>query len=105
MAEKDQNKLKALEAAIAHIEKEYGKGSVMKLGDTAATMNVESIPSGALSLDIALGVGGVPRGRIIEVVRRQLLCIWLQKLRSVEELQGSLMQSMHWIRYMQKISV
>ena len=67
MAEKDQNKLKALEAAIAHIEKEYGKGSVMKLGDTAATMNVESIPSGALSLDIALGVGGVPRGRIIEV--------------------------------------
>ncbi len=67
MAEKDQNKLKALEAAIAHIEKEYGKGSVMKLGDTVATMNVESIPSGALSLDIALGVGGVPRGRIIEV--------------------------------------
>ncbi|MGN1205787.1 MAG: recombinase RecA, partial [Eubacterium sp.] len=67
MAEKDQNKLKALEAAIAHIEKEYGKGSVMKLGDTATTMNVESIPSGALSLDIALGVGGVPRGRIIEV--------------------------------------
>ena len=67
MAEKDQNKLKALEAAIAHIEKEFGKGSVMKLGDTAATMNVESIPSGALSLDIALGVGGVPRGRIIEV--------------------------------------
>ena len=67
MAEKDQNKLKALEAAIAHIEKEYGKGSVMKLGDTAATMNVESIPTGALSLDIALGVGGVPRGRIIEV--------------------------------------
>ena len=61
------DKLKALDAALTQIEKAYGKGSVMKLGDTAATMNVESIPSGALSLDIALGVGGVPRGRIIEV--------------------------------------
>ena len=104
MAEKDQNKLKALEAAIAHIEKEYGKGSVMKLGDTAATMNVESIPSGALSLDIALDVLSKCMDQN-PVVRRRLLCIWLQKLRSVEELQDSLMQSMHWIRYMQKISV
>lgn len=65
--EKDQNKLKALESAIAQIEKQYGKGSVMKLGDRAAGMEVETIPTGALSLDIALGVGGIPRGRVIEI--------------------------------------
>lgn len=64
---KDDNKLKALESALSQIEKQYGKGSVMKLGDKGASMNIETIPTGALSLDIALGVGGVPRGRIIEV--------------------------------------
>ncbi|MDO5294777.1 MAG: recombinase RecA [bacterium] len=64
---KDQNKLKALESALAQIEKQYGKGSVMKLGDTDAHMNVETIPTGSISLDIALGLGGVPRGRIVEV--------------------------------------
>lgn len=61
------DKLSALNAAIAKIEKEYGKGSVMKLGDSAANMNVETVPTGCLSLDLALGVGGVPKGRIIEV--------------------------------------
>lgn len=65
--EKDQNKQKALESAIAQIEKQYGKGSVMKLGERAAGMEVETIPTGALSLDIALGVGGIPRGRVIEI--------------------------------------
>lgn len=65
--EKDQNKVKALESAIAQIEKQYGKGSVMKLGDTAANMNIEVVPTGSLSLDIALGVGGIPKGRIIEI--------------------------------------
>nr|MBP3599267.1 recombinase RecA [Eubacterium sp.] len=65
--EKDQNKVKALESAIAQIEKQYGKGSVMKLGDTAANMNIEAVPTGSLSLDIALGVGGIPKGRIIEI--------------------------------------
>ena len=60
-------KLKALDEAIAHIEKQYGKGSVMKLGDPSVHMNVETVPTGCLSLDIALGLGGVPRGRIIEV--------------------------------------
>ncbi len=64
---KDQNKLKALESALAQIEKQYGKGSVMKLGDTSAHMNIETIPTGSISLDIALGLGGVPRGRIVEV--------------------------------------
>jgi recombination protein RecA len=63
----NEDKLKALDAAIAHIEKQYGKGSVMKLGDAGKDMNVEVIPTGSLSLDIALGVGGIPRGRIIEI--------------------------------------
>ncbi len=62
-----EDKLKALDAAISQIEKQYGKGSIMKLGDNAAQMNVETIPTGALSLDIALGLGGLPKGRIIEI--------------------------------------
>ena len=62
-----EDKLKALDAAIAQIEKQYGKGSVMKLGDNSANMNVEIVPTGSLSLDIALGLGGLPKGRIIEV--------------------------------------
>ena len=63
----NEDKLKALDAALANIEKQFGKGTVMKLGDTAANMNVEAIPTGSLSLDLALGIGGVPKGRIIEV--------------------------------------
>lgn len=61
------DKLKALEMAVKQIEKDFGKGSIMKLGEAAAKMNVEVIPTGALSLDIALGVGGVPRGRVVEI--------------------------------------
>ncbi len=61
------DKLKALDAALAQIEKQFGKGSIMKLGEASAKMTVEVIPTGSLALDIALGVGGVPRGRIIEV--------------------------------------
>ena len=61
------DKQKALDAALAQIEKQFGKGSVMKLGDQSAHMNVETIPTGSLSLDIALGLGGIPRGRIIEI--------------------------------------
>ena len=64
---KDDDKKTARDAALAQIEKQYGKGSVMKLGDSSANMNIEVIPTGSLSLDIALGLGGVPRGRIIEV--------------------------------------
>lgn len=60
-------KKEALEAALGQIEKQYGKGAVMKMGDEARNMNVEAVPTGSLSLDIALGVGGVPRGRIIEI--------------------------------------
>ena len=62
-----EDKLKALDAAISQIEKQYGKGSIMKLGDNSAHMNVETIPTGSLSLDIALGLGGLPKGRIIEI--------------------------------------
>ena len=64
---KFEDKEKALEAALGYIEKQYGKGAVMKMGDQNAKMNVEVIPTGSLSLDIALGVGGVPKGRIIEI--------------------------------------
>ena len=64
----DQNeKQKALDAAITQIEKQYGKGAVMKLGDPANTMNVETTPTGSLSLDIALGMGGIPKGRVVEI--------------------------------------
>ena len=62
-----EEKLKALDAALVQIEKQYGKGAVMKLGDSGAQMNVETIPTGALSLDIALGLGGIPKGRIVEI--------------------------------------
>jgi len=61
------DKQKALEAALVQIEKHYGKGSIMKLGDQNSHMKVEAVPTGSLSLDIALGVGGVPRGRIVEI--------------------------------------
>ncbi|MDQ0152069.1 recombination protein RecA [Moryella indoligenes] len=60
-------KMKALDAALIQIEKAYGKGAVMKLGDPANTMNVETVPTGSLSLDLALGLGGVPKGRVVEI--------------------------------------
>lgn len=62
-----EDRLKALDAALGQIEKQFGKGAVMKLGDSSARMNVETIPTGSLSLDIALGLGGIPKGRIIEI--------------------------------------
>jgi len=62
-----EDKIKALEAALTQIEKQYGKGAVMKLGDPASRMNVETIPTGSISLDIALGLGGIPKGRVIEI--------------------------------------
>lgn len=62
-----EEKLKALDGALQHIEKQFGKGAVMKLGDPSVQMNVETTPTGSLSLDIALGLGGIPKGRIIEI--------------------------------------
>ena len=64
--ERDE-KLKALDAALGQIERQYGKGAIMKLGDPSVQMNVETIPTGSLSLDIALGLGGIPKGRVIEI--------------------------------------
>ena len=63
----NKEKEKALQAAIAKLEKDFGKGAVMKLGDAGAKVHVETVPTGSLSLDIALGLGGVPRGRVIEI--------------------------------------
>jgi recombination protein RecA len=63
----DENRKKALTAALGQIEKQFGKGSVMRLGDASATYDVETVPTGSLGLDIALGVGGLPRGRVVEI--------------------------------------
>ncbi len=63
----DQEKLKALDQVLAQIEKHYGKGAIMKLGDAAGNTDIEVIPTGCLSLDMALGIGGIPRGRIVEI--------------------------------------
>lgn len=60
-------KMKALDAALTQIEKAYGKGSVMKLGDSGTNMNIETVPTGSLSLDLALGLGGIPKGRVVEI--------------------------------------
>lgn len=64
---KEDNKQKALEAALKQIERDFGQGAVMKLGEASKNMNIETVPTGSLSLDIALGVGGVPRGRVVEI--------------------------------------
>ena len=67
LMEKSEEKKKALEAALSQIEKNYGKGSVMKLGDPENIMEIESVSTGSIGLDIALGIGGLPRGRIVEI--------------------------------------
>ncbi len=63
MSEKDR----ALTAALSQIERSYGKGAIMKLGEAAAQRNIDVIPTGSLTLDMALGVGGIPRGRVVEI--------------------------------------
>ena len=94
------DKLKALDAAISQIEKQYGKGSIMKLGDNSAHMNVETIPTGSLSLDIALGLGGLRKeesSRSMDrspVVRRPLPCMRLLRYRKEAVSQDLSMQSM-----------
>ena len=67
MAMDREDRLQALDAAISQIEKPYGKGAVMQLGDPSSTMNIETTPTGSLALDIALGLGGIPKGRVIEI--------------------------------------
>ncbi|MFQ5907008.1 MAG: recombinase RecA, partial [bacterium] len=67
MAKKDDSKSKAVEMALSQIEKQFGKGAIMRLGEAGAKISVETIPTGSLSLDLALGIGGVPRGRVVEI--------------------------------------
>ena len=73
MGNNNEDKLRALDAALGQIEKQYGKGAVMKLGDSAANMNVETIPTGSLSLDIALGLGGAVSYTHLDVYKRQVV--------------------------------
>ncbi|PLY16759.1 MAG: recombinase RecA [Sedimenticola sp.] len=63
----DDNRKKALSAALSQIEKQFGKGSVMRMGDGSVIRNIDTIPTGSLTLDIALGIGGVPKGRVVEI--------------------------------------
>lgn len=105
----NEDKMKALDAAISNIEKQFGKGSVMKLGESTANLNVECIPTGSLSLDIALGIGGVPKGRVVEIYGPESSGKTTVALHMVAEVQkrggiaGLLMQSMLWILYMLRI--
>ena len=64
----DDNRKKALLAALSQIDKQFGKGSVMKLGDYAAALDIDVISTGSLGLDIALGIGGLPRGRVVRSI-------------------------------------
>ena len=82
-----EEKMKALDAALAQIEKQYGKGSVMKLGDQSANMGIDVVPTGSLSLDLALGLGGMPRGRIIEIYGPESSCKTTVALHVVAEVQ------------------
>src|SRR5688572_14298542 len=63
----DDNRKKALSAALGQIEKQFGKGSVMRLGDASASRDIDVVSTGSLNLDVALGIGGLPRGRIVEI--------------------------------------
>src|ERR1041384_1556210 len=65
----DKDKEKALDLAVSQIERQFGKGSIMKLGEAHSRLAIESIPTGSIALDIALGIRGVPRGRVIEISR------------------------------------
>ena len=93
-------KNKALDAAISQIERNFGKGSIMKLGQDSTTQEIEATSTGSLGLDIALGIGGLPKGRIIEVYgpeasgKTTLTCRSLQKSRKRVELQRLLMRNM-----------
>ncbi|MEE8428298.1 MAG: DNA recombination/repair protein RecA, partial [Gammaproteobacteria bacterium] len=63
----EENKRKALGAALSQIEKQFGKGAIMRMGDVSAVRDVEVVSTGSLSLDVALGIGGLPRGRVVEI--------------------------------------
>lgn len=100
------DKLKALDIALSQIEKQFGKGAIMKLGEASDRMAVETISTGSLALDLALGVGGVPRGRVIEVYGPESSGKTTVTLHIIAEaqkqaaLQLLLMQSMPLTQYM-----
>jgi recombination protein RecA len=88
----DDNRKKALSAALGQIEKQFGKGSVMRLGDAQAAYDVEAISTGSLGLDIALGIGGLPRGRVIEIYGPESsgkTTLTLQVIAEVQKLGGT----------------
>jgi recombination protein RecA len=88
----EDNRRKALAAALGQIEKQFGKGSVMRLGDAGATWDVETVPTGSLGLDIALGVGGLPRGRVVEIYGPESsgkTTLTLQVIAEVQKLGGT----------------
>ena len=98
----NEDKKRALDAAIAKLEKDFGKGTVMRLGDPAAQVAVETIPTGSLSLDLALGLGGVPKGRIVEIYGPESSGKTTVALREAV-LQDLLMRSTRWILCMRRI--
>lgn len=104
--DKSVDKSKALEAALSQIERSFGKGSIMKLGSNENVVEVETVSTGSLSLDIALGIGGLPKGRIIEIygpessVKRRWRCRPLRKLRRRAASAPSLTPNMRLIRSM-----
>lgn len=110
MEAKDDRK-KALELALFQIEKQFGKGSIMRLGDRTSLEGVSAISTGSVSLDIALGIGGLPRGRVVEIYGPESsgkTTLALHAIAQAQKTEGSQhlsMQSMHWIRSIQRISV
>lgn len=110
MANNNEEKKKALDAAIAKLEKDFGKGAVMRLGDSSAHVAVETVPTGCLSLDLALGLGGVPKGRVIEIYGPESSGKTTVALHMIAEVQKRAVspalstQSMRWTRYMRKTS-
>lgn len=102
-------KQRALEMALGQIEKQFGKGSIMKLGQSTAKLNIDVISTGCLAMDMALGVGGVPRGRIVEVYgpessgKTTVALHIIAEAQKMEEPRHLLMQSMLWTLCMQEI--
>lgn len=104
----DENRSKALDAALAQIEKQFGKGSIMRLGANDVAYDIQVVSTGSLGLDIALGVGGLPRGRVIEIYGPESsgkTTLTLQVIAEMQKLavpQRLLMQNMHWIHNMRR---
>jgi len=104
----DENKRKALDAALGQIEKQFGKGSIMRMGDKGVIPDIASVSTGSLGLDIALGIGGLPRGRVVEIYGPESsgkTTLTLHVIAEMQKLGGtghSWMRNMHLIRNMLK---